>query len=359
MKKRTLSAIIVTGLSLGLSACNNSGEDSVDSGAAPQLAVQELPPMEDQWNMIYDYCVDCHNETDYTGGLSIEYASPDFVHEEGEIWEKAIKKLATGQMPPLGEEQPSPEQRQTFIASLEAILNQEAQENPNPGAPVLPRLNRTEYQNSIRDLLALDIDASAMLISDDSAEGFDNMSTALQVSATLLEGYVAASGRVAALAVGNPDMTPDFVSYRVPSDASQDRHVMGAPIGTVGGLVFDHYFPLDGTYELSPKLWRSIQDEARGIEFPSTLEITIDKVPVHTANFGGYLDTEQGEFSANSFQLAEDIDERFKFTTLLSAGEHTIAVNFSRVPGGPNGEIWRQPDRTSLDRDPLKRPSSP
>jgi hypothetical protein len=219
MKKRTLSAIIVTGLSLGLSACNNSGEDSVNSGVAPQLAVQDLPPLEDQWNMIYDYCVDCHNETDYTGGLSIEYASPDFVHEEGEIWEKAIKKLTTGQMPPLGEEQPSPEQRQTFIASLKATLDQEAQENPNPGAPVLPRLNRTEYQNSIRDLLALDIDASTMLISDDSAEGFDNMSTALQVSATLLEGYVAASGRVAALAVGNPDMTPDLcliVSHQMP-----------------------------------------------------------------------------------------------------------------------------------------------
>jgi hypothetical protein len=306
--------------------------------------------------MIYDYCVDCHNETDYTGGLSIEYASPDFVHEEGEIWEKAIKKLTTGQMPPLGEEQPSPEQRQTFIASLKATLDQEAQENPNPGAPVLPRLNRTEYQNSIRDLLALDIDASTMLISDDSAEGFDNMSTALQVSATLLEGYVAASGRVAALAVGNPDMTPDFVSYRVPSDASQDRYVIGAPIGTVGGLVFDHYFPLDGTYEFSPKLWRSIQDEARGIEYPTTLTITIDKVPVHTAEFGGYKDTEEGEFSANSFQLAEDIDERFRFRSFLGAGEHTVAVNFSRVPGGPNGEIWRQPDRTSLDRDPLKGP---
>ncbi len=353
MKKRTLSAIIVTGLSLGLSACNNSGDEGA---AAPQLAVQDLPPLEDQWNMIYDYCVDCHNETDYTGGLSIEYASPDFVHEEGDIWEKAIKKLATGQMPPLGEEQPSQEQRQTFIASLEAILDQEAQENPNPGAPVLPRLNRTEYQNSIRDLLALDIDASTMLISDDSAEGFDNMSTALQVSATLLEGYVAASGRVAALAVGNPDMTPDFVSFRVPSDASQDRHVPGAPIGTVGGLVFEHYFPLDGTYELAPKLWRSIQDEARGIEYPSTLEITIDKVPVHTARFGGYQDTEEGEFSANSFQLAENIDERFKFTTFLSAGQHTVAVNFSRIPSGPNGEIWRQPDRTSLDRDPLKGP---
>ncbi len=356
MKKRTLSAIIVTGLSLGLSACNNSGEDSVSTNAGPQLAVQELPPLEDQWNMIYDYCVDCHNETDYTGGLSIEYASPDFVHEEGEIWEKAIKKLTTGQMPPLGEAQPSPEQRQTFIASLKATLDQEALENPNPGAPVLPRLNRTEYQNSIRDLLALDIDASTMLISDDSAEGFDNMSTALQVSATLLEGYVAASGRVAALAVGNPDMTPDFVSYRVPSDASQDRYVLGAPIGTVGGLVFDHYIPLDGTYEFSPKLWRSIQDEARGIEYPTTLTITIDKVPVHTAEFGGYKDTEEGEFSANSFQLAEDIDERFRFRTFLGAGEHTVAVNFSRVPGGPNGEIWRQPDRTSLDRDPLKGP---
>lgn len=356
MRKRTLYAIIVTGLSLGLSACNNSGEDAVNTEAAPQLAVQDLPPLEDQWNMIYDYCVDCHNETDYTGGLSIEYASPDFVHEEGEIWEKAIKKLTTGQMPPLGEAQPTPEQRQTFIASLTATLDEEAIENPNPGAPVLPRLNRTEYQNSIRDLLALDIDASTMLISDDSAEGFDNMSTALQVSATLLEGYVAASGRVAALAVGNPDMTPDFVSYRVPSDASQDRHVLGAPIGTVGGIVFDHFFPLDGTYEFSPKLWRSIQDEARGIEYPTTLTITIDKVPVHTAEFGGYKDTEEGEFSANSFQLAEEIDERFRFTSFLSAGEHTVAVNFSRVPGGPNGEVWRQPDRTSLDRDPLKGP---
>ncbi len=356
MRKRTLYAIIVTGLSLGLSACNNSGDDAVNTEAAPQLAVQDLPPLEDQWNMIYDYCVDCHNETDYTGGLSIEYASPDFVHEEGEIWEKAIKKLTTGQMPPLGEAQPTPEQRQTFIASLTATLDEEAIENPNPGAPVLPRLNRTEYQNSIRDLLALDIDASTMLISDDSAEGFDNMSTALQVSATLLEGYVAASGRVAALAVGNPDMTADFVSYRVPSDASQDRHVLGAPIGTVGGLVFDHFFPLDGTYEFSPKLWRSIQDEARGIEYPTTLTITIDKVPVHTAEFGGYKDTEEGEFSANSFQLAEEIDERFRFTSFLSAGEHTVAVNFSRVPGGPNGEVWRQPDRTSLDRDPLKGP---
>jgi len=357
MRKRTLSAIIIIGLSLGLSACNNSGEDAgTTEAAAPQLAIQDLPPMEDQWNMIYDYCVDCHNETDYTGGLSIEYASPDFVHEDGEIWEAAIKKLSTGQMPPIGEEQPPQEQRETFIATLEAILDQEARDNPNPGAPVLPRLNRTEYQNSIRDLLGLEIDASTMLIADDSAEGFDNMSNALQVSATLLEGYVAASGRVASLSVGNPDMQPDFYTYRTPSDASQDKHVPGAPIGTIGGIVFEHYFPLDGTYELGPFLSRSVQDEARGIEFPSTLEITIDKVPVHTANFGGYLDTEQGDFSANSFQLAEEIDERFQFSTFMTAGAHTIAVNFLRIPGGPAGEIWRQPERTSLDLDPLKGP---
>jgi len=358
MRKRTLSALIIAGLGLSLSACNNSAEDAgtTEAGTAPQLAVQELPPLEDQWNMIYDYCVDCHNETDYTGGLSIEYASPDFVHEEGEVWEKAIKKLSTGQMPPLGEAQPSPEQRQTFIASLEAILDQEARDNPNPGAPVLPRLNRTEYQNTIRDLLALEIDASTMLISDDSAEGFDNMSSALQISPTLLEGYVAASGRVAALAVGNPDMQPDFVTYRVSQDTSQNKHILGSPIGTVGGVTFEHYFPLDGTYELSPALARTIQDEARGIEFPSTLEITIDKVPVHTADFGGYQDTEESEFGSNSFQLAEEIDGRFQFSTFMSAGAHTISVNFLRVPGGPNGEIWKQHERTSLDLDPLKGP---
>jgi hypothetical protein len=363
MKKRTLSTTIVTCLSLGLSACNNSGEDGMSAEAetrapAPAaLTLADLPPLEDQWNMIYDYCVDCHNETDYTGGLSIEYASPDFVHEDGEIWEKAIKKLTTGQMPPLNAAaQPDPEQRQTFIATLEATLDQEARENPNPGAPVLPRLNRTEYQNAVRDLLALEIDASTMLISDDSAEGFDNMSTALQVSPALLEGYVAASGRVAALAVGNPDMQPDFFTYRVSQDASQDKHMPGAPIGTIGGIVFEHYFPLDGTYEFSPALARTIQDEARGIEFPSTLEITIDKVPVHSANFGGYQDTEESEFGSNSFQLAEEIDERFKFTTFMTAGMHTIAVNFLRIPGGPDGEIWRQHERTSLDLDPLKGP---
>ena len=357
MKKITLFALVITGLSL--SACNNSAEDAGTieaQAAAPQLAVQELPPLEDQWNMIYDYCVDCHNETDYTGGLSIEYASPDFVHEEGEVWEKAIKKLSTGQMPPLGEAQPSQEQRQTFIASLEAILDQEARDNPNPGAPVLPRLNRTEYQNSIRDLLALEIDASTMLISDDSAEGFDNMSSALQVSATLLEGYVAASGRVAALAVGNPNMPPDFMVYRTSNDLSQDKHVPGAPIGTVGGLAFDHYFPLDGTYEFTPALSRTVMGEARGIEFPSTLEITIDRVLVHSADFGGDLDTNQGDLGSVGFELAKEIDERFRFTTFMTAGEHHITINFVRKPDTPDAEIWKQYERTAIIGDLMKGP---
>ncbi len=358
MKKQTVSALIITGLGLGLVACNNSSEDvSLEESASVQLAaVQELPPLDDQWNMIYDYCVDCHNETDYTGGLSLEYVAPDFVHEEGEIWEKAIKKLSTGQMPPLGERQPSPEQRQTFVASLEKVLDEEAETNPNPGLAVLPRLNRTEYQNAIRDLLHLDVDATSFLLADDSAEGFDNMSAALQVSATMLEGFVAASGRVTSLAIGNMDMQPDFAVYRAPGDASQDRHIPGAPIGTVGGVAFEHYFPLDGTYELTPALARTIQDEARGIEFPSTLEITIDKQRVHTADFGGYQDTEAGEFGSTSFQLAEAIDERFKFRTFLSAGKHQIAVNFLRVPNSPDAEVWKQHNRTSLDTDVLKGP---
>lgn len=355
MKKQTLSAIIVTGLSLGLGACGNTDENA--TGASGSLAsVQNLPPLEDQWNMIYDYCVDCHNETDYTGGLSLEYVSPDFVHEEGEIWEKAIKKLTTGQMPPLGEQQPSPEQRQTFVASLEAVLDKEAEENPNPGAPVLPRLNRTEYQNAIRDVLGLKIDASNLLISDDSAEGFDNMSVALQVSPALLEGFVAASGRVAGLAVGNPDMPPDFVVYRANSDLSQNKHVPGAPIGTVGGVAFEHYFPLDGTYEFSPALSRTIQDEARGIEFPSTLQITIDRELVHSADFGGYVDTEESPLGNTSFELAEQIDARFQFTTFMTAGSHRIAVNFVRKPDSPDGEIWKQFNRKAIDTDVLKGP---
>tara|TARA_R110000772_G_scaffold81245_19_gene172905 strand:+ start:5206 stop:7647 length:2442 start_codon:yes stop_codon:yes gene_type:complete len=356
MKKQILSAIIITGLSLGLGACGNSDENAA-TGAGTLAAVQNLPPIEDQWNMIYDYCVDCHNETDYTGGLSLEYVSPDFVHEEGEIWEKAIKKLTTGQMPPLGEQQPSEEQRQTFIASLESILDQEALENPNPGAPVLPRLNRTEYQNAIRDVLGLEIDASTLLIADDSAEGFDNMSVALQVSPALLEGFVAASGRVAGLAIGNTDMPPDFAVYRAAADLSQNKHVPGAPIGTVGGVAFDHYFPLDGTYEFSPALSRTIQDEARGIEFPSTLQITIDRELVHSADFGGYVDTEESPLGNTSFELAEQIDKRFQFTTFMTAGSHRVAVNFVRKPDSPVGEIWKQFERTAIDTDVLKGPA--
>ncbi|MAM71560.1 MAG: hypothetical protein CMP91_10500 [Gammaproteobacteria bacterium] len=362
MKKNILLTAIIAGLGLGLAACNNSNEtesaeiSAAEAEAARLAAIEALPPLDEQWNLIYDYCVGCHNETDYTGGLSLEYVAPDFVHEEGEIWETAIKKLATGQMPPVGEPKPSDEERQTFIASLEAVLDEEAMENPNPGAPVLPRMNRTEYQNAMRDLLNIPIDSTSLLAPDVSAEGFDNMAAALQVSATTLEGFVAASGRVASLAVGDMSMPPDFSVYRVPRDSSGDKRVEGAPIGTIGGIVFDHYAPLDGEYEFSPKLIRTIQDEARGIEFPHTLEITIDKERVHTADFGGFKDTEQHEFDSNSFALAEEIDERFRYRTFLEAGNHTVTVNFIAKPASPDAEIWRQHGRTSLDLDVLKGP---
>lgn len=362
MKKKILITAIIAGMGLGLSACNNSNEEASVEMTAEQreaarlAAIAELPPLDQQWDMIYDYCVTCHNETDYTGGLSLEYSSPDFVHEEGEIWEFAIKKLSTGQMPPLGEPKPSDEQRQTFIASLEAVFDQQATENPNPGTPVLPRLNRREYQNSIRDVLGLEVDSTTLLAADNSAEGFDNMAVALQVSATTLEAFVAASGRVAGLAVGNMDMPPDFSVYRVSQDSSGDKRVEGAPIGTIGGIVFDHYAPLDGEYEFSPKLIRTIQDEARGIEFAHTLVVSIDKELVHSAEFGGFKDTEQHEFDSNSFALAEEIDERFRFRTHLDAGMHEIAVNFIAKPASPHAEIWKQHGRTSLDLDVLKGP---
>jgi len=362
MKKKILITAVIAGMGFGLSACNNSNEEaSVELTAeerevARLAAIAELPPLDEQWDMIYDYCVTCHNETDYTGGLSLEYAAPDFVHEEGEIWETAIKKLSTGQMPPLGEPKPSDEQRQTFVASLEAVFDQEARENPNPGSPVLPRLNRREYQNSVRDILGLEIDATTLLAADNSAEGFDNMAPALQVSATTLEAFVAASGRVASLAVGNMDMPPDFSVYRVPRDSSGDKRVEGAPIGTIGGIVFNHYAPLDGEYEFSPKLIRTIQDEARGIEFAHTLVVSIDKELVHSAEFGGFKDTEQHELDSNSFALAEEIDERFRFRTTMDAGMHEVTVNFIAKPASPDAEIWKQHGRTSLDLDVLKGP---
>ena len=153
-------------------------------------------------------------------------------------------------MPPEGAPKPAPAARQTFTSALEAALDRAAARRSDPGAPALHRLNRTEYSNAIRDLLALDVDVSALLPPDDSTAGFDNIADVLGVSPALIEGYVAAAAKISRLAIGDPSIGLDRVTYRVPGDLSQDAHVDGLPLGTRGGIVVRHTFPLDAEYDL-------------------------------------------------------------------------------------------------------------
>jgi hypothetical protein len=196
------------------------------------------------------YCVTCHNDRVKAGALTLAGLDVTALDGHAEVWEKVVRKLRTGMMPPDGVPKPSAEARHAFTAALEASLDRTAARRPDPGTPALHRLNRAEYANAIRDLLALDVDVAALLPPDDSAAGFDNIADVLGVSPALIEGYAAAAANISRRAIGSPTIGLDRVTYRMPGDVEQDAHVDGQPLGTRGGLTIRHTFPLDAEYDL-------------------------------------------------------------------------------------------------------------
>jgi hypothetical protein len=215
-----------------------------------QAAQTAAPPRSPDGAFLQQYCVSCHNARVASGRLVLEGLDPARPEGHEDAWEKAVRKLRTGMMPPDGALKPEAAVRERFTASLEAALDRVAARRPDPGAPALHRLNRTEYANVIRDLLALEVDVSALLPPDDSAAGFDNIADVLGVSPALIEGYVAAATKISRLAIGDPSIGLDRAVYRVPGDLSQDSHLEGLPLGTRGGVVIRHTFPLDGEYDV-------------------------------------------------------------------------------------------------------------
>jgi cytochrome c553 len=196
------------------------------------------------------YCITCHNEKANTAGLmlnKLDFTNPG---KDAESWEKAVRKIRSGMMPPSGAPRPDRAALDAFAGKLEAELDRAAAANPNPGFTGLHRLNRTEYANAIRDLLALEIDAATLLPSDDSSEGFDNIADALGVSPALAERYAAAATKVSRMAVGNILTNAFTTTYRVPGDLAQTAHIDGLPLGTRGGILVHHNFPLDAEYDI-------------------------------------------------------------------------------------------------------------
>ena len=190
-----------------------------------------------------------------------------------------MRKLRTGMMPPAGAPRPAPAALQAFTSRLEAQLDAAAR--PDPGAPALHRLNRAEYTNVIRDLLALEIDATTLLPPDDAAAGFDNIADVLVISPALIEGYATAAAKISRLAVGDPAIGLDRVTYRAPGDLSQDEHVDGLPLGTRGGMIVRHTFPLDAEYDLQIGPGRAGGIGAVVSTRADDIDVTIDGVRIN------------------------------------------------------------------------------
>src|ERR1035438_6186284 len=251
---------------------------------APALFAQNSP---DYRAFLDKYCVTCHNEKVKAGGLILANLDLTNIPANADIWEKVIRKVRVGMMPPQGLPRPDAATRDALVSSLQTTLDRAAAAHPNPGRPLVHRLNRTEYANAIRDLLALDVDPASLLPPDDSGYGFDNIADVLGVSPVLLERYLSAAGKISALAVGDPGAGPAGETFRVRQDASQDVHIEGLPVGTVGGILAKTTLPLDGEYVLQPTLFRTNLGAMRGLEYPNQLEITVDGERVHLAPFGG------------------------------------------------------------------------
>jgi hypothetical protein len=221
-------------------------------------------PVPAQQALVSRYCAGCHNDKLKSGGFS--FTKLDLAHPElnADQAERVIRKLRAGMMPPIGLPHPEGNGLVSFAASLESEIDAVAALHPNPGRPALHRLNRTEYRNSIRDLLNVDIDPSTFLPPDDMSHGFDNMADVLTISPALMEGYIRAASRVASEAVGDPTMTAAMVTYKIPRVISQNEHIEGTPMGTRGGHAVMHNFPADGEYSLRVTFYYSLDGPLYG-----------------------------------------------------------------------------------------------
>ncbi len=295
------------------------------SGGAGRAAATEYKAVLNQ------YCVTCHSEALKTGGLSLEKIDLGDIGANAEVLEKVVKKVRSGMMPPQGKPKPDDSTRNNLSTWLETNLDKAASTAPNPGRPLLHRLNRAEYGNAIRDLLDLEVDATALLPPDDSGYGFDNNADTLGISPVLLERYLAAAGKISSLATGDPDIGTAGQTIRIRQDASQDRHIEGLPLGTVGGALAKLNIPLDGEYTIAVKYFRTNLGAMRGLEYPHQVEITVDGERVHLGKFGGDEDFKWA--LENITMAADDAERRSGARVKLKAGPREIGVAFLDMPG--------------------------
>ncbi|HSP68344.1 MAG TPA: DUF1592 domain-containing protein [Bryobacteraceae bacterium] len=296
---------------------------------------------------LQQYCVTCHNQRLKTGGLTLESMDTAKVPADAETWEKVVRKLRTGAMPPPGMPRPDPITLSGFVSSIETKLDSTAQAMPYAGRPLLHRMNRAEYANAIRDLLNLEVDAAALLPPDDSAYGFDNISDALGLSPSLQERYLSAAASISALAVGDPHVKPAAATYRLRQDLSQNQHIEGLPLGTIGGIRVHYNFPLDGEYEFQAKLYRTNLNIMRGLEFAHQVEFTAGGQRIHLADIGGPSDL--ASLFEKPTETGDAVDARLRVRVKVNAGPRDVTVAFLEGPQVERPERLQPFQRSSTD----------
>src|SRR5262245_1995445 len=313
-------ACLVFIVSLGIQARPSAQQPAPQAKSTQSSPLTDAVPSASSHRQTIDrYCVTCHNQRLATAGLKLDEADVAHPGEGAELWEKVVRKLRTGMMPPPNMPQPSIEERQALVSWLETSLDKAAAAKPNPGrTETLRRLNRTEYQNAIRDLLAIDIDAASLLPADESGHGFDNV-TVGDLPPALLDRYMSAAQKISALAIGNTSTSLQSDIIRVAPDVTQEEHVEGLPIGTRGGILFPYTFAQNGEYDIQIYLARGYSGDIDGLKDtqPHELKVLLDRMPI-------------GEFTIQRPANGDDslLDKNLKIRVPVTAGPHHVGVTF-------------------------------
>lgn len=268
------------------------------------------------------YCAGCHNSDKKKGDLDLESLSGAAVTEHPDTWEKVVRKLRARQMPPPERKRPDENRYNEAVEDLSARLDKAAAAHPNPGrTETFRRLNRTEYQNAIRDLLGVEIDAATLLPKDDASHGFDNV-TVGDLSPTLLDRYISAAQKISRLAIGTTGHSQDGGTIRIRPDITQEEHVEGLPLGTRGGALIAYTFPRDGEYEIQVRLARDRNEEVEGLREPHELEFLVDRESVKSFTVT----------PPAGHKNYETVDQHLKARILVKAGPHQVGITFLKNP---------------------------
>ena len=320
------------------------------AGRPTASQVQAAPPESWQKALLDRYCVTCHNARLRTAELMFDLHDVSRVGHAPSVWEKVVRKLRAGAMPPPPSPRPDAATYDEFIHWLETELDQAAAADLNPGrTEAFHRLNRTEYHNAIRDLLDLELDVAELLPADGASYGFDNIAGVLGISPTLLERYLSAARKISRLAVGRPAPSPTAETFRLASDLAQDDWVDGLPFGTRGGGAFRYAFPEDGDYVFQLRLGRNAGDTLASFTVPHTLEVSLDGIPVRSFTVGEAPPADAPPES-DAYRAWRDrqrtVDRDWKFRVPVNAGPREVGVTFLR-------RTWAYPETL---RQPYLRP---